>query len=212
MRRWSPQARLVVVGDSTYAALKFLHACQTVTVITRLRLDAPRYEPAPPYPGKRRPRKKGQRLPPPQQTLDDPLTGWFHYGLPAVPIRGVLIRDVAGKFEPQALVSTDLSLTPEQLLTFFLHRWQYRTNLSTGSHPSGCRNSAAMVGSDDCPHDPHLVGVVFVRDPAGSSSHCPARRTATLSGLVSQNVLDFFRYLVRLDIRVDMRTILVCCS
>jgi hypothetical protein len=67
LRRWLPQAALVVVGDSTYAALEFLHACQTlptpVTVITRLRLDAALYEPAPLYSGKGRPRKKGQRLP-----------------------------------------------------------------------------------------------------------------------------------------------------
>lgn len=142
LRRWLPQARLVVVGDSTYAALEFLHACQTVTVtvITRLRLDAALYEPAPPYPGKGRPRKKGARLPTPQQVVQDPHTRWtrstlpwygqsqrdldivtftavwFHYGLPAVPIRCVLIRDVAAQFEPQALLSTDL--------TFFLRRWQ----------------------------------------------------------------------------------------
>lgn len=150
LRRWLPQAWLVVVGDSTYASLAFLHACQTVTVtiITRLRLDAALYEPAPPYSGKGRPRKKGKRLPTPQQVVDDPHTHWqrmtlpwygqsereldiltftavwFHYGLPAVPIRCVLIRDVAGKFEPQALLSTDLTLTPEPMLAFFLRRWQ----------------------------------------------------------------------------------------
>jgi hypothetical protein len=49
---------------------------------------------------------------------------WFHYGLPAVSIRCVLIRDVAGKFEPQALLSTDPLLMPEQILAFFLRRWQ----------------------------------------------------------------------------------------
>lgn len=152
LRRWLPQAALVVVGDSTYAALEFLHACQSlptpVTVITRLRLDAALYEPAPPYSGKGRPRKKGQRLPTPQQVLEDTHTDWlrftlpwygqsqreldiatftavwFHYGLPAVPIRCVLIRDVGGKFEPQALLSTDLTFTPEQILDCFLRRWQ----------------------------------------------------------------------------------------
>jgi hypothetical protein len=49
---------------------------------------------------------------------------WFHFGLPGVSIRYVLIRDVAGKFSPQALLSTDLSLTPEQILAFFMYRWQ----------------------------------------------------------------------------------------
>jgi len=36
----------------------------------------------------------------------------------------VLIRDVAGKFDPQALLSTDLTLSPEQILAFFMRRWQ----------------------------------------------------------------------------------------
>src|SRR3954463_15392743 len=75
-----PDRTLIVVGDSSYAALDFLHHCQTlhqpVTVITRLRLDAALYEPAPPYPGTGRPRKKGARLPTPQQLIDDPDTCW----------------------------------------------------------------------------------------------------------------------------------------
>lgn len=155
LRRWLPDQALIVVGDSTYAALEFLHACQSlkhpVTVITRLRLDAALYEPAPLYSGKGRPRKKGKRLPTPQQVLENDRTVWqrlkvlwynrqereveffttqtvwFHYGLPAVPIRYLLIRDVAGKFPPQALLSTDVGLSPEPLLAYFMRRWQMET-------------------------------------------------------------------------------------
>jgi hypothetical protein len=71
IRRWLPDHELVFVADSTYAALDFLSACQclpqAVTFLTRLRMDAALYEPAPPYSGKGRPRKKGKRLPTPQQ-------------------------------------------------------------------------------------------------------------------------------------------------
>ncbi len=152
VRRWLPNRTLIFVADTTYAALDFLDACHTlstpVTVITRLRLDAALYEPAPPYPGQGRPRKKGKRLPTPQQVIDDPKTVWtrrtlpwynhqpraldiatgtavwYHSGLPVVPIRYVLIRDVAGKFDPQALLCTDLTLTPDYILACFLRRWQ----------------------------------------------------------------------------------------
>jgi len=152
LRRWLPMQPLIIVGDSAYAALDFLNACQTlkqpVTVITRLRLDAALYEPPPPYSGRGRPRKKGKRLPTLQHLLDheqtvwqrltvpwynhqlrpiEIVTGtafWFHFGLPGVHIRYVLIRDVAGKFDPQALLSTDLTLSPEQILAFFMRRWQ----------------------------------------------------------------------------------------
>ena len=60
-----------MVGDSAYAALEFLHARQTVTVtvITRLRLDARLHESAPSSPGIGRPRKKGKCLPTPQQVF-----------------------------------------------------------------------------------------------------------------------------------------------
>jgi hypothetical protein len=49
VRRWVPTRALVVVGDSTYAALEWLDAVrESACVITRLRLDAALYAPAPP--------------------------------------------------------------------------------------------------------------------------------------------------------------------
>ena len=130
LRRWLPHRYLVVVADSTYAALEFLHACQTmtspVTIITRLRLDATLYEPAPPKDPHKigRPPLKGKRLPSPQDHLTDPqwttitvdwyegkrrtiqITSdtavWYNSGNPPVFIRWVLIRDPFSEFEPQA--------------------------------------------------------------------------------------------------------------
>jgi hypothetical protein len=52
---------------------------------------------------------------------------WHHSGLPPVPIRWVLIRDPAGKFAPQALLSTKLDVNPVQILTWFIQRWQLET-------------------------------------------------------------------------------------
>jgi hypothetical protein len=52
VRRWLPERRLVVVAGSAYAVLELLAACvrlaNRVTLITRLRLDAALYDPAPP--------------------------------------------------------------------------------------------------------------------------------------------------------------------
>lgn len=66
LRRWLPKRTLILVGDNTYAALEWLDSVRRhATLITRLRLDAALYEPAPPRsPGTMgRPRKKGSRLP-----------------------------------------------------------------------------------------------------------------------------------------------------
>ncbi len=84
VRRWLPQREIVVVADSSFAALELLAAWQQpaayapLTAITRLRLDAALYEPAPPrLPGQKgAPRKKGARLPTLQQRLHDPQTKW----------------------------------------------------------------------------------------------------------------------------------------
>jgi len=122
-----------------------------VTVITRLRLDAALYAAAPPrYPGQRgRPRLKGHRLVTLAARADDaqttwtPLTVaawygrtarmvevvtdtaiWYHTGLPPVPIRWVLIRDPAGTFPTQALLCTDLTVSADQILAWFVRRWQ----------------------------------------------------------------------------------------
>lgn len=81
-RRWLPDRALVLVADSSYAALSFLDSCakltNPVTVITRLRLDAGLYEPPPARkPGaKGRPRKKGKRLPTLNQVLRSSNTVW----------------------------------------------------------------------------------------------------------------------------------------
>jgi hypothetical protein len=150
--RWLPGREVVVVADSSFAALELLAAVrEQVTVVTRLRLDAALYEPAPKRrPGQTgRPRKKGKRLPTLEQVAASAQTRWqrltvhgwygepervvevatgscvwYHAGKPAVPIRWVLIRDPEGEFETQALLCTKLEATPQQILEWFVQRWQ----------------------------------------------------------------------------------------
>jgi len=150
--RWLPGRDLVVTADSSFAALALLEAVRAqVAVVTRLRLDAALYEPAPERRAKQtgRPRKKGRRLPTLHQVATATATPWqrvtvhgwygkrartveivsgtcvwYHTGMPAVPIRWVLIRDPEGKFETQALLCTKLEVTPLQVLEWFVLRWQ----------------------------------------------------------------------------------------
>jgi hypothetical protein len=122
-----------------------------IAFITRLRLDAALYEPAAPRkPGQMgRPRQKGSRLPNLSVVADDPKTAWtpitvthwygegersvemvsetavwYSTGLPAVSLRWVLIRDPKEEFETQALLCTDLDAKPEQIISWFVRRWQ----------------------------------------------------------------------------------------
>ncbi len=49
---------------------------------------------------------------------------WYSTGLPAVPIRWVLIRDPEGGFKTQALLCTDLDADPQEIVSWYVMRWQ----------------------------------------------------------------------------------------
>lgn len=151
--RWLPSRALVFVADSSYAVISLLKQVSTLegaSLITRLRLDAALYDEAPERkPGQKgRPRLKGARRPTLKRVLNDrrrkwatvEITNWYgegrrevevctdtavwyHIGLPPVLIRWVLIRDPVGKFDPQALLSTNTDHTPQEILSWFVRRW-----------------------------------------------------------------------------------------
>ena len=150
---WLPGREIVLLGDSSFAALDLLAALaqRGLICITRLRLDAALYEPAPPRkPGTvGRPRTKSARLPNLSALLADEHTrwaevtvpGWYgegdrtvevcsatavwrHAGLPVVPVRWVLLRDPRHRFDPQALLCTDPARDPLQIVRWFVQRWQ----------------------------------------------------------------------------------------
>ncbi|WP_375383486.1 transposase [uncultured Sphingomonas sp.] len=133
--RWLPDRRIVAVADSGFSAIDLLDAVRgRVYVVTWLRLDARLFVPTPPRrPDTRgRPRRTGNRLSTLAQRLADPtppwsthiVTDWYgqcerpvelatgcavwsHPGRPIVPLRWLVVRDPAGRFRPQAFLSTD---------------------------------------------------------------------------------------------------------
>ncbi|GGR29173.1 hypothetical protein [Deinococcus ruber] len=143
-----------MVADRACAVIGWLSDLQQgqpITVITRLRLDAALYDPAPERQvGQRgRPRRKGNRLSTLASLVHDSKTCcervrlqrwygetnreievisqtavWYHNGLPPLPLRWVSMRDPRGKFSTQALLCTDLLLSPIQILEYFVQRWQ----------------------------------------------------------------------------------------
>jgi hypothetical protein len=152
VHRWLPERTLVIVGDGSYAVVEFLAnviRLPLVTMVTRLRLDAALYDPAPArQAGKKgRPAVKGKRQPTLAKRLSDPATVWqtstvcwyggitravematgtalwYHTGVAPVPIRWVLIRDPQGKFASQAVLCTDQNADPVQILHWFVMRW-----------------------------------------------------------------------------------------
>jgi DDE superfamily endonuclease len=154
-RRWLPERAITIVADSSFACLELIAAVRRhVRLITRLRLDASLFAPAPPRrPGQRGPKAcKGHRLAKLIDVLANPATRWgrvwvsewygdgsrvleivsataiwYHAGLPPAPIRWVLVRDPAGRREPQAFLSTNLDDKPGAILGRFVWRWRIET-------------------------------------------------------------------------------------
>src|SRR5258708_20968448 len=133
LHRWLPGRTLVIVADAAYAVVALLAASirlPGVIMVTRMRLDACLYDPAPPrkVPKQGRPPMKGKRQPTLAKRLVDPETLWqtvtvdwyggirreielasgaalwYHAGIAPVHIRWVLIRDPHGSFAYQAIL------------------------------------------------------------------------------------------------------------
>lgn len=144
-----PDRAIHMVGDAAYASVKDLP--ETVTLTSRLRVDATLNELAPPRPpkGQRkrgRPPKKGNRLPKLSQIAHDPATQWtqttvtryhkteqvmlhsmrclWYETFGAKPVQVVIIQNTTNDrgFEI-TIISTDLSATPAELVERYSERW-----------------------------------------------------------------------------------------
>lgn len=152
-RRWLRPYKLVLVVDGGLMALKLGHRCRNgtnpVTLVSRLRLDAQLYAwPEKQPPGKRGPKpKKGKRQPSLKQRLKDPTTIWrtlniawyggivrtleitsgqslwYTPGEKPLPIRWLLVHDPLEKLEDAAFLCTDLAVALEQILQWYVMRW-----------------------------------------------------------------------------------------
>jgi hypothetical protein len=209
LKRWLPERDLVGVGDGSYAALDFLHGCQQlgVTFIARLRLDAALYDPAPPYSGSGRPRKKGARQPKLDSRLHDAntiwqtvqlawydgqqrtmeiATGtavWFHYGKSAVPMRWVLVRDPAGDCDPIALLCTDDQREAQWIVECCVCRWQLEVTFEESRRHLGIETQRQWSDKAVARTTPVLLGlfswVVLVAEQLDRLGHpVTARQSA----------------------------------
>jgi DDE superfamily endonuclease len=163
--QWLPGRELVLVADSSFAALELLDNVTTwprARVITRLRLDAAFDDPSPPRAPwtTGRPRRTGKRRPTLAAVLADDKTHgtaclveqwygegprevevatdpavWYPAGKPPVAIRWVLIHDPQKAFAPQVLLSTHPAHTPAQMLPWVVRRWTLEVTVEEARAP-----------------------------------------------------------------------------
>jgi hypothetical protein len=205
-RRWLPGREIVLVGDGAFAALELLAGLTRhgLTGVTRLRLDAALYEPAPPrQPGsKGRPRKKGNRLPTLAHVLGDATTAWqsltvtgwygaterrleicsqtavwFHGGQAPLPIRWVLVRDPNGAFDPQALLCTDPAQAPLDIISWFVQRWPVEVTFREVRDHLGVETQRQWTDKAIARTTPCLLGLFSIVALLGARLHPRTRLT-----------------------------------
>jgi hypothetical protein len=183
--RWLPDRRIIAVADSSFAAIELLRAVRRrMCMITRLRLDARLFNPParrrpgtigrPPVIGKRQATLAKRLINPKTRWRRLQVTGWYgrgerlveivsgtalwHHPGRLVPIRYVLVRDVASELRPQAFLCTDLDADPVDILRWFVRRWsievtfaEVRRHLGVEtqrqwSDPAIARTTPALLG------------------------------------------------------------------
>src|SRR5919204_6031534 len=144
---WAPGRTFYLAVDSAYAGRALLeHRPPNVEVVSRLRLDAALWAPAPKRrPGQKgRPRRRGARLPTPQQvaarcrhwhaltvtiygrtvtTQVRPVRALWYAALRAQPVQIVLVRDPTGKRRDEAFLCTDPAAEAGFVLEAYARRW-----------------------------------------------------------------------------------------
>src|SRR4051794_38420682 len=153
---WFPDRQFVLAGDGgygTHALARFAHRHQRhLALVSLFYPDANLYDPPPEVVGKRngRPRKKGGKRPSPEAVvaatsgrtaLDVAWYGggrrdvetvagtgqWYKGGEGLVPVSWVFVRDRTGTHRDSYLFSTDLALTPQQVIETYTGRWSIET-------------------------------------------------------------------------------------
>jgi len=144
---WAPERPCYLAVDSAYAGRMLLEQRPpNVQVVSRLRPDAALWAPAPKRrPGQKgRPRRRGARLPTPQQvaarcqhwhaltvaiygrtvtTQARTVRALWYAALRDQPVQIVLVRDPTGKRHDEAFFCTDLTVDARFILEAYARRW-----------------------------------------------------------------------------------------
>jgi hypothetical protein len=188
--RWFPGRTFVFAGDSGFGSHEMAAFAgrrrARLTLVSRYYPNANLYEPPPAVAGKRngRPRKKGAKLPSPEQVVAgatrsrlrvawygggerevEVVTGtghWYKAGAGLVAVRWVYVHDRTGTHRDDYLYSTDVAMTARQIIETYTGRWNIETTfqearayLGLGTTRGWCRRTVLRA-------EPCLLGLYTV--------------------------------------------------
>jgi len=157
--RWLPGRSFRFAGDSGYGSHDMAEfAARTrgrLRLVSKFHPNANLYRPPPKVVGKRpsgRPRKKGAKLPSPRRVVArspasrhdvawygggrravELVSGtghWYKGGTGLVEVRWVFVRDLTGTHRDEYFYTTDLALTPPEVVEAYAQRWNIETTFA----------------------------------------------------------------------------------
>jgi len=186
---WFPGRKFVFLGDGGYASHELARFCyhhrHHATLVSRFHGDANLYAP-PPKRRQRtgRPRLKGAKLRAPQEAVKRTKptqatvnwygggqrrvewvsgTGhWYKTGKGLVPIRWVFVHDLQGTHRDEYFYTTDTTLSPEQIISYFTARWPIETTFQELRAHLGFETTRQRVAQSVLRTAPCLLGLFSV--------------------------------------------------
>lgn len=183
-----PERKFILVGDGGYATVELAAFCarRGHPLVSRLRPDAALYA-APPLPKKgKRPLLIGRRLDSPRratqgkkapwtktripwyggpkrrvQWLSDTAI-WYRRGRPPIALRWIYLVDLEGKHEDTCLFTTDLRMSPQQIVALFILRWSIEVTFEEVRAHLGFETTRQWTRSAVLRTAPSLLGLFTV--------------------------------------------------
>jgi hypothetical protein len=183
---WFPQRKFIFLGDGGYASHELATFCHRhrrhATLVSRFYKDANLYD-LPPQTQARtgRPRKKGYKLPTPQESVATSprakatvtwygggdrrvelvsRTGqWYKAGRGLAPIRWVFTHDIQGTHRDDYFYTTDPNLAPRQIISWFTARWAIETTFQEVRAHLGFETPRQRVAASVLRTGPCLLGL-----------------------------------------------------
>ncbi len=186
--RWFPERQFVFAGDQNYGSHEMARlAPQTggrLHLVSKFHPDANLYEPPPPYAGHGRPRVKGAKLPSPREVVAtaerirlnvawygggrrevEVVSGtghWYKSGEGLVPVRWVYVHDRTGTHRDEYFYSTDLDMTPQEIIEEYTGRWNIETTFEEARAYLGLETTRGWCARTVSRAEPCLLGLYSV--------------------------------------------------
>lgn len=184
--RWFPQRKFVFSGDGgygTHALARFVSHQPRLTLVSKFYNDANLYSPPPKRQSgvRGRPRAKGRKQPSPEAVVAKTrrqrlqvswygggrrqvavVTGtahWYKSGEGLVPVRWVFVEDQTGTHRDEYFFTTDIDLTPKQIIEAYTGRWAIEVTFEEAREHIGLETTRGRSAQTILRAEPCLFGL-----------------------------------------------------